>query len=300
MSDSNRIMAVSGRRLSGRQISELLGLCRGLIADGKINLNEAEALHAWLISQDGVGHPLVKDLRIQIERMLEDGILDADESEELMCLVRALIDRHELESGIAFRKDGTPANRLDDCQLSVLVGLCRGLIADGKIDRNEAAVLNTWIQAHECTVNSPVLQAFQDKIKPYMRDRVESPGQNEELLRLLSGLVGGKSDVGECLQSTTLWLDEPVPQVLFDRRRFCLTGRFLHGSRSRCENEVRTRGGTCQSLPSKTTDYVVIGSYAEGAWIQSAFGRKIEKAVGLRADGHVVKIVSETHWIASL
>ena len=300
MPNSHKILMLSGRRLSGRQISELLGLCRGLIADGKINQTEAEALHTWLINQDGIGHPLVKDLRIRVERMLEDGVLDADESAELMDLVRALIDRHELEAGIALRKDGTPANRLDDCQLSVLVGLCRGLIADGKINQNEAATLDTWIRAHEGAIASPVLQAFQDKIKPHLHNQAASPEQNTELLQLLSGLVGGKSEVGECLQATTLWLDEPAPQILFDRRRFCLTGKFLHGNRGKCENEVQVRGGTCQSLPSEATDYVVIGSYAEGAWIQSAFGRKIERAVELRTDGHSVKIVSETHWVASL
>ena len=92
VSDSAHLLKFSRARLSGRQISELLGLCKGLIADGRIVQSEAESLYAWLIDQQGTGHPLVKTLRVQVGQMLGDGVLDADESAELMQLVRALID----------------------------------------------------------------------------------------------------------------------------------------------------------------------------------------------------------------
>ena len=299
MSDSAHLIKFNRVRLSGRQISELLGLCRGLIADGKIVQSEAESLYAWLIDQEGMGHSLVEAMRTRVGQMLEDGVLDADESAELMRLVRGLID-NRLETEAPLNRDGVPTNRLDDYQLSALLGLCRGLIADGKIDQSEADTLHIWLAAHEGTIDNPVMKAFQEQLIPFRNKKVEDNDNNLQLIKLLDGLVGGKTEVGECLRATVLWLDDPPPEVIFENRKFCLTGKFSRGKRNRCDDEIRSRRGICQSSPSKTTDYLVIGSYAEGAWIQSAFGRKIEKAVELRAMGLPVRIISEAHWLASL
>lgn len=299
MSDSTKFLKFSRARLSGRQLSELLGLCKGLIADGKIVQNEAESLYAWLIDQEGTGHPLVETLRTQVGQMLEDGVLDVDESAELMRLVCGLID-HRPDEEAPLRRDGVLTNNLDDYQISALLGLCRGLIADGKIDQQEADALYTWLQAHKETIDNPVMTALQEKLVSFMNKKAKNVENNRQLLQLLDGLVGGKTEVGECLRATTLWLDDPPPEVAFDNRNFCLTGKFSYGKRARCEDEIRARGGICQSSPSKTTDYLVIGSYAEGAWIQSAYGRKIEKAVELRANGLPIRIISEAHWCASM
>lgn len=299
MSDSTHFTRFSRARLSGRQISELLGLCRGLITDGKIVQSEAESLHAWLIGQEEASCPLVETTRAQLGRMLEDGMLDADESAELMLLIRSLIDNH-VGTEAPLNRDGTPTNKLDDYQVSALLGLCRGLIADGKINQSEADTLYTWLMAHEGMVENPVMAAFQEKLEPLTKGKMEDMGSSMQLLQLLDGLVGGQTEVGECLRATTLWLDDPPPEVVFKDRKFCLTGKFCHGTRARCEDEVRTRKGTCQSSPTKSTDYLVIGSYAEGTWIQSAYGRKIEKAVAMRAGGLPIRIISEKHWLASM
>lgn len=299
MSDSTHVIKFSRARLSGRQISELLGLCRGLIADGKIIQSEAEALHAWLIGQEEASCPLVETTRAQVGRMLEGGVLDAGENAELMRLVRGLIDSRP-DAEVPLSRSGAPTNNLDDYQISALLGLCRGLVADGKIDQSEADALHTWLIAHEATVENPVILEFRKKLKPLMKRKIANGKSSEQLLKLLSGLVGGKTEVGECLGATALWLDDPPPEIVFKGRKFCLTGKFSYGRRGRCEDEVRSRGGICQSSPGKTTDYLVIGSYAEGAWIQSAYGRKIEKAVALRADGLPIRITSERHWLASM
>ncbi|MDE0612284.1 MAG: BRCT domain-containing protein [Gammaproteobacteria bacterium] len=236
---------------------------------------------------------------MQVGRMLEDGVLNVDESTKLMWLVRGLIDNH-VKMEVPLNRDGVATNKLDDYQISALLGLCRGLIADGKVDQDEADTLHVWLMAHEGTIDNPVMAAFQEELKPFIEGRVEGLDSSVQLLQLLNGLVGGETEVGECLRATTLWLDDPPPEVVFEDRKFCLTGKFCYGTRARCEDEVRTRQGTCQPSPTKSTDYLVIGSYAEGAWIQSAYGRKIEKAVAMRAGGFPIRIISEEHWLASM
>ena len=122
------------------------------------------------------------------------------------------------------------------------MGLCRGLIADGKIDQSEADTLHTWLMAHEATIENPVMSEFRKKLEPFIKRKTVDSDSSEQLLQLLSGLVGGKTEVGECLSATTLWLDDPLPEIVFEDRKFCLTGKFSYGKRSQCEDEVRNRG----------------------------------------------------------
>ena len=299
MPDSAHLVKFHRPRLSVRQISELLGFCLGLVADGKIDQSEAESLHAWLITQEKVGNPHVETLRAKVGQMLEDGVLDASESAELMRLVCNLIDSHS-DAEVPLDRDGTPIFSLDTYQISALLGLCRGLIADGKIDQREADTLHALLRVSEKTIENPVITAFQEKLKPFLGKKLKKAGSRVQLLQLLSELVGGQMEVGECLHATTLWLDDPPPEVVFEDRKFCLTGKFSYGTRNQCEDDVRSHRGICQASPSKTTNYLVIGSYAEGTWIQSAYGRKVEKAVKLRADGLPIRIISEAHWLASM
>ena len=124
----------------------------------------------------------------------------------------------------------------------------------------------------------------------------------EESARLydtLSQLVGGEQTLGECLRATTLPLDDPVPEVAFKGRKFCLTGNFS-GDRKDCAARIEARGGTIQTTVSGKTDYLVIGEYASPAWKQSSYGGKIEKAVKLKAAGKGVKVISEGVLLESL
>ena len=49
--------AVADERISARQVDELIGLARGLVADGQLNDAEVRFLHTWLAANAGVsGH----------------------------------------------------------------------------------------------------------------------------------------------------------------------------------------------------------------------------------------------------
>lgn len=77
--------------------------------------------------------------------------------------------------------------------------------------------------------------------------------------------------------------------------RFCLTGTFMFGRRQDCEAAIAAKGGEAGPL-RRDTNYLVIGEYATDAWIHSTYGRKIEKAVEMRANNLPIAIVSEAHW----
>lgn len=72
-------------RIDRRSADALAGIAAGLAADGKINQQEAEFLRTWIETHlVHLEDPVVNILYRRLADMLSDGILDADESVELL------------------------------------------------------------------------------------------------------------------------------------------------------------------------------------------------------------------------
>ena len=69
--------------MADRQIDQLIGLAQGILADGIVTQTESEMLQAWLRTNQATDNPYVARLLDQVERVLEDGVLDEDEGREL-------------------------------------------------------------------------------------------------------------------------------------------------------------------------------------------------------------------------
>lgn len=79
------------KNIQERQIDTLIGLSKGLIADKKINQAEAEFLLTWLIqNKQTINNPIVNNLLEKVSAMLEDGILDHEESIELLDILHKI------------------------------------------------------------------------------------------------------------------------------------------------------------------------------------------------------------------
>ena len=72
-------------RIDRRSADALVGIAAGLAADGKINQQEAEFLKTWIETHlSHLGDPVVNILYKRLAGMLSDGVLDAEESGELL------------------------------------------------------------------------------------------------------------------------------------------------------------------------------------------------------------------------
>lgn len=78
-------------RLSDRSVDELIGLSAGIIADGVVHQKEAEFLHSWLAKYASVvnENSMTRNLLIRIREMLSDGVLDDEESRELLEMLKS-------------------------------------------------------------------------------------------------------------------------------------------------------------------------------------------------------------------
>lgn len=203
--------------------------------------------------------------------------------------------------------DGQPTNRAFNRRLRTgrevdeLLGLCKGVLADGVINQPEAQFLAQWLRLNrEASDQWPANVLFQ-RVTSMLKDGHLDKDEEVQLVDLLIELTGGDaSRLNAHSLSTGLPISDPVPEVVIPGKSLCLTGKFVFGSRDKCKTEIETRGGLLIDSITVELDYLVIGVVGSRDWVHSSFGRKIEKAVEYRAKGHPVAIVAEEHFLKAL
>jgi HIRAN domain len=191
--------------------------------------------------------------------------------------------------------------RRTERDLCELLGLARGLLADGSITEGEAALLRDWVGRHPDAVEHWAVRTIHDRLTQHFKDGVIDEVERADLKRLLDQLVSGElSAVCDTDAATTLPLDQPPPTIEWDEMTYVFTGQFAFGPRRDCEREVEKRGGTCEGSITKRTSFLVIGTFGSRDWVHTGFGRKIEKAVSYREAGVPLRIVAEDHWVSTL
>ena len=84
-------VALPTRKLDDtKTMSELFGLCRGLIADNKITTAEVMFLNSWLQDAGVIAEWPASEIAQTMERILEDGVVTKEEKEELKRLLQKI------------------------------------------------------------------------------------------------------------------------------------------------------------------------------------------------------------------
>lgn len=190
-------------------------------------------------------------------------------------------------------------DRLQSRQVDELIGLARGLIADGALNEAEVRCLEGWLASNLSISQQPLIAILYQRVRDILADGVADQEECAELLETLTKFTAGDAELGEAPKATSLPFCHPAPKLTFEKVSYCFTGTFSFGQRKHCERAVEERGGNGGSL-TKSTDVLVIGSYATESWKHSAFGTKILKAADMRSRGLPISIVSEAHWHAHL
>lgn len=190
--------------------------------------------------------------------------------------------------------------RLDERQVDELIGLARGMLADGYLDDREIEFLQKWLASNLHVTGNTLVEKLYERINDVLADGIVDSQERADLISTLTEFCQPNFEIGEALKASTLPFDSPLPEVLFLERRFCFTGTFVFGSRNVCKSAVLERGAIEGSLTQKT-DFLVVGEYATDSWKHSTYGRKIEKAVAFRDHkGLPIAIISEAHWREAL
>lgn len=189
------------------------------------------------------------------------------------------------------------SHEISSRQVTELIGVARGLIADAELRDCEIEFLYKWLAANDAAHANPVIGILMERIRDIFSDGYVDEQERTDLASVLEALTANDFEIGEVLKSSDLPLTSPAPNIEFANRVFCFTGTFTYGPRRACEALVARLGGECSKTLTQQTDYLIVGSYATASWHQSSFGRKIEHAVQLRGKGAPVAIVAERHWL---
>ena len=203
--------------------------------------------------------------------------------------------------------DGQPDPALNymrrvDRDLAELLGLLKGVLSDGVVERSELEKLNEWCQAHPDVSTEWPGNVLVRRLERVFDDGEITEAERMHLAELLHDLVGGEA--GVVLASSVpsnLPLDDPPPAIEVPDRVFVFTGRMAFGPRRECAKETKKIGGWVEDNVTFRTDYLVIGTFGSRDWTQSSHGRKIEKAVEYRDQKDAsLAIIGEDHWARAI
>jgi NAD-dependent DNA ligase len=183
-----------------------------------------------------------------------------------------------------------------DRQIDELLGMAKGVVADGSVSREEAEFLLRWMETNRAAAAQWPARVLYPRLVAALADGNLNAEEEGELLELILQCVGGNApERGAASMSTALPLTRPEPTIEFSGRSFCFTGKFYSGTRDWCESEVIARGSKIGAI-TKSLDYLVIGEIGSRDWIHSTHGRKIEKTIDYNEHGCGIAIVAEEHW----
>lgn len=182
-----------------------------------------------------------------------------------------------------------------------MVGLVRGVIADGRVSTDEAHRLSEWAKEHpEVATRYPANLLSRRLERIFMDGRVDGK-ERKRLGAMLSQLAENPTGFGGGNPlATDLPLTTPAPDVVFEGQTFVFGGALAYGPTHSCEREVTELGGMCENTINRRTDYLVVGALAAAEWSQKGFGGLIDEVVLYRTRGVPIAIISEEHWAAAL
>lgn len=183
-----------------------------------------------------------------------------------------------------------------DRSIDELLGVCKGVAADGRVNQEEAEYICSWLRANEHVRDVWPANVLRARIAEYLEDGHLDSDEKVELFELMNQVAARRESALDVNLSSGLPFDTPLPDLSFHGWGYCLTGRFNTGPRRQCTQFIESLGGIIVETPRKSGCVVVVGDVGSRDWIHSTHGRKIETAVSFRSEGHPVSIVPEYHW----
>jgi len=188
---------------------------------------------------------------------------------------------------------------IQDRQVDTLIGLSKGVSADGNVNQAEAEFLMSWLVQSRQSTDNPIIINLLERVSAMLEDGVLDRDESVELLEILQRISGDNSEIGELAKTSSLPINDPLPEIEFDGSSFLFTGTCAFGTRKHCHEATESLGGTIAKGVNKSLDYLVLGTYVTDSWVHETFGRKIEKAIEYRENGLPVVILTEEHWLNS-
>ncbi|WP_281111340.1 BRCT domain-containing protein [Providencia rettgeri] len=279
--------AFNYKRNRDKLFANLISIIDGVLSDCELSDSEILYITTWLSDSEVISsNPFVMLLQERISRVLEDGVITAEERQEikqtLLDVQRAIMDMPNVD---LYSKES---------DINLLNGLCKGIVADKDLSIDEINYLDWWLtQNGMLKRNYPGKHLYQ-LVKTIKEDGVIDQNESDLLYKALVDFSGTDLNTGIVDGLSCQLPCDDIDSLDLYGASFCLTGNFVLGKRSIISKMIEDAGGSVTDRVTQSTDYLVIGGLSSRDWRYSTHGRKIEKAIDDRDSGKSsVKITTE-------
>ncbi|HEU4789912.1 MAG TPA: BRCT domain-containing protein [Flavobacterium sp.] len=285
--DQQVLKIYTAKSQADKAISSLKGILLGINLDKEINDKEINELKKWVaVHNDLIKRNPFNEFMTIIEETVSNRIPPTETIEDLYWLCQK------------YESDNYYYNPITT-DLQTLQGLCHGILADGNITDKEIIDLNNWLEENEHLstyypydeIRSLIVSILSDN-RIDEEERIVLKAYFNQFVKIQDIVVQKQID-SETSDVNIAGLCTSEPNVIFTGKTFCITGVLKRGNRETLQNDIRKLGGIPIESISKKTDYLIVGDNGNPAWAFSCYGRKVEKALSLRKDGHTITLIHE-------
>lgn len=268
-----------------------LGFFEGLFLDGRVRLQEIEALIKWVEQYpEAVTVPYFEPLYQVLLKAVEDPqFLLANHQE-----VQAHLD---LFKNSKYFKEHT-------CDVQRLHGVLAGLACDNDYTDDEVLALSAWLDRHDYLKDDPIYEEIILVLNPVrILNRVS--GDTKEVLRLTLAKYIQLNNFGLPQVRVSSSEDNKNPDFYHGNieiigKTICLTGASEQYTKAEWEEVIEAKGGIFTDSLTKKVDYLVICNKGNPHWAHMSYGRKFEQALKWQSEGGKVKILTEDNFVKTL
>lgn len=290
--DSESYRKFTAKSEFDKALHTLNGILLGIAIDKEINPDEKQELLNWINSHKRIlNYNPYREIKEVILNAIQDNILDREEKENLDWLTNEVINSNKYYNVIT-------------SDLQRLQGIFHGILADNTITDKEIYALDQWLEENEHLIGYYPYDEIKSLITCILADNIIADEEKQTLKVFFSEFIENydTSNIdfkeierlkSESSISAVCTID---PRMEFDGKTFCFTGKSEKSSRKEISEIVESLQGIFSNSISKNTDYLVYGNAGNPCWAFSCYGRKVERAVQLRKDGHHIQIIHENDF----
>lgn len=275
-----------------KAINTLRGMIAGITSYDGVSKDEINELANWCSIHAHLRdrHPFSEILPV-VEAALGDGKIDDEEQKDILWLCNNFVDDAKYYD-------------LVTSSIQFLHGFVHGIMADRELSDGEILRLRNWINENEFLRGIYPFDEIDSVLTAILADGVIEEKEREMLEAVFSNIIEFKDSLNLIESDYSVLRDKysiqgicsVCPDIQFDNRLFCFTGRSYKGSRSDLVLKINELGGIYRESVSSKTDYLVVGNAGNPCWAFSCYGRKIEEAMNIRKLGGKIQIINETDF----
>lgn len=189
-----------------------------------------------------------------------------------------------------------------------LIGMCRGIMADGMVNQTEAEFLSGWLESSRHLEDQFPYNVLYSRIAIMLEDGFLDKDEQAELFTLLKEVINPIDDSGVLPENKGVtsapseYLFDKLPESFdFINKKIVLTGTFYFGKRKDVQGLIESLGGINGGKNvTQDVEILIVGGEGNKNWKHSTHGNKIAAAFESKKTNEKLIIISEESFLVSI